>query len=214
VILPGQTDRFEALAPELSEVARRSATVTRLYAGKKPTGPIARGRRYSKLTQGFDLKDVDGESYRVDLDLYEIQEKSLSYRDHTIGIKNYGGSESSQNSVLLHEFSHAIQSVRPGGIAGERELFDKLSGANKPVKEQGYTRFPGFPDDYMGDVGGREVFTRASEALFYPHYRTNDYLYNGAHKSQEVRRWPLGTWALLGVEGLKSSTAQAQNRAI
>ena len=205
LILSGQAERFRELAPELVESAEASAVVSSFYAGKKPTGAIARGKRYRKVAKDFELTDSQGESYGVGLDLYEVQEKRLSFRDHTIGTKRYGGDGNAQNSVLLHEYSHAIQSARPGGIPGERELFQEIYPQGERVKEDGYERFSGFPDDYMGDVGGREVFTRATEGLFYPQYSGNEYLYDGSERSQEVRRWALGTWALLGAEGLKVS---------
>jgi len=205
VILPGQTERFRELAPELLESAEGSAVVSSFYAGRKPTGAIARGKRYRKVAKDFELKDDRGESYGVGLDLYEVQEKRLSFRDHTIGTKRYGGDNNAQNSVLLHEFGHAIQSARSGGIPGERELFQKIYPQGERIKDDGYERFSGFPDDYMGDVGGREVFTRATEGLFYPQYSGNEYLYDGSERSQEVRRWALGTWAFLSAEGLKTS---------
>lgn len=205
VILPGQAERFRELAPELVEPAEASAVVSSFYAGKKPTGAIARGKRYRKVAKDFELTDSSGEHYGVGLELYEVQEKTLSFRDHTIGTKRYGGDGNAQNSVLLHEYSHAIQSARPGGIPGEKELFQEIYPQGERVKEDGYERFTGFPDDYMGDVGGREVFTRATEGLFYPQYSGNEYLYDGSESSQEVRRWALGTWALLGAEGLKAS---------
>jgi len=205
VILPGQAERFRELAPELVGPAEESATVSSFYAGKKPTGAIARGKRYRKVAKDFELKDSRGESYSVALDLYEVQEKQLSFRDHTIGTKHYGGSESAQNSVLLHEFTHAVQSARPGGIPGEREIFQEIySKQPDQIREDGYTRYAGFPDEYMGDVGGREVFTRASEGIFYPQYSGNEYLYDGSERSQEVRRWALATWALLAAEGVRA----------
>ena len=205
VILPGQAERFRELAPELLESAEGSAVVSSFYAGKKPTGAIARGKRYRRVATGFELKDSRGESYGVPLDLYEVQEKKLSFRDHTIGTKRYGGDSRSQSPVLLHEFSHAIQSARPGGIPRERELFQELSASQPQLKEDGYSRYAGFPDEYMGDVGGREVFTRATEGIFYPALSGNEYLYDGSTRSQEVRRWALGTWALLAAEGSKKS---------
>ena len=205
VILPGQAERFRELAPELVDSAEGSVVVSSFYAGKKPTGAIARGKRYRKVAKDFELKDSRGENYGVGLDLYEVQEKRLSFRDHTIGTKRYGGDANAQNSVLLHEFSHAIQSARPGGIPGERELFQEIYLQGERVKEDGYERFSGFPDEYMGDVGGREVFTRATEGIFYPQHSGNEYLYDGSERSQDIRRWALGTWALLGAEGLKAS---------
>ncbi len=210
VILPGQSERFREMAPELVEPAEASGVVASLYAGKKPTGKIAQGMRYRKVAGNFELKDNRGESYPVAMDLYEVDEKSLSYKDHTIGTKRYGGDAKAQNPVLLHEFSHAIQSARPGGIPGERELFQEISSQGRQLRADGFEHYTGFPDDYMGDVGGREVFTRASEGIFYPELSGNEYLYDGSENSQSVRRWALGTWALLAVEGAHRAQRKAR----
>jgi len=201
VILPGQAERFRELAPELVEPAEGVAAVSSFYAGKKPSS--SKERRYRRVAKDFELKDSRGESYGVPMDLYEVQEKQLSFRDHTIGTKRYGGYSTAQNPVLLHEFSHAIQSARPGGIPRERELFQELSASQPQLKDDGYSRYAGFPDEYMGDVGGKEVFTRATEGIFYPGLSGNEYLYDGSTRSQDVRRWALGTWALLAAEGRK-----------
>lgn len=195
-------------APEYAKSIESTALTSRLYAGKKPSGPIAKGKKYVKIADSFQIRDTDGGFYSISKPLYEIHEKSISYNAHTIGAKREV-SQSEHITVLTHEFTHAIQTAAK--IPGEKEIFQKIS-AGKPAKNvQSYRYHEGFPDEYMGDQAGREVFTRATEGIFYPHYADYPYLYNESQNSKEVRNWAMGAWAVLALHGEMIAKEKREN---
>lgn len=199
-LVAGKEDEFRERAPEWAEAIAGSFQTVAHYAGKPPTGRAAGGSRYSKIADSFTVTAADGVTHEVKRPLYEVQQKSLSFTAHTISAKIYPHGTSP--SILLHEFTHAIQS-QPGGIPGEKEYFHEVQRGNpKVVNAYKYTHYEGLPDDYMGDTGGRELFTRTTEALFYGGHADNDFLLKKDPKAEGFRRWGLGTWAALTLQEL------------
>lgn len=197
-LVAGKEDEFRERAPEWSEAIAGSFQTVSHYAGKPPTGRKAGGSKYSKIADSFTVTAGDGTVHEVKRPLYEVQQKSLSFTAHTISAKVYPHGTSP--SILLHEFTHAVQS-QPGGIPGEKEYFHEVQRANpKVVNAYKYTHYEGLPDDYMGDTGGRELFTRTTEALFYAGNADNDFLLKKDPKADGFRRWGLGTWAALTIQ--------------
>lgn len=197
-LVAGKEDEFRTRAPEWSEAIAGSFQTVSYYAGKPPTGRAAGGSKYSKVADSFSVTDKSGGTHEVKRPLYELQQKSLSYSAHTISAKVYPHGTSP--SILLHEFTHAVQS-QSGGIPGEKEYFHEIQRGNpKTVNAYKYTHYEGLPDDYMGDTGGRELFTRTTEALFYSGNADNDFLLKQDPKAEGFRRWGLGTWAALTMQ--------------
>jgi hypothetical protein len=197
-LVEGREAEFSTRAPEWAKAIENSYRTVHHYAGKPPTGRAAGGSKYSKIADSFTVTSKDGSTQEVKRPLYELQEKSLSYNAHTVAAKVYP--HGSSPSILLHEFTHAVQS-QPGGIPGEKEYFHEVQKANpKIVNSYKYTHYEGLPDDYMGDTGGRELFTRTTEALFYAGNADNDFLLKNDEKAEGFRRWGLGTWAALTIQ--------------
>lgn len=197
-LVAGKEDEFRERAPEWSEAIAGSFQTISHYAGKPPSGRAAGGNKYSKIADSFTVTAADGGTYEVKRPLYEVQQKSLSFTAHTISAKVYPHGTSP--SILLHEFTHAVQS-QPGGIPGEKDYFHEVQRANPTVvNAYKYTHYEGLPDDYMGDTGGRELFTRTTEALFYAGNADNDFLLKKDPNAEGFRRWGLGTWAALTIQ--------------
>lgn len=194
-LVAGREAEFEKRAPEWAQAIASTYSVTSFFAGKAPTGKAAAGNKYVKVAESFTVTDNDGQTHEVRRPIYEVQEKTISYTAHTVAAKVYPHGVS--HSVLLHEFTHAIQSQK-GGIPGEVELFQELQ-LSKPIiiKSDKYTHYANMPDDYMASTSGRELFTRTTEALFYGGNADNDFLYKAGDIEKGFRHWGMGAWAAL-----------------
>lgn len=194
-LVAGREAEFTKRAPEWAQAIASTYSVASFFAGKPPTGKAASGNKYVKVAESFTVTDNAGRAHEVKRPLYEVQEKTISYTAHTVAAKVYPHGVS--HSVLLHEFTHAIQSQR-GGIPGEVEFFQELQ-LSKPsvVKSDKYTHYANMPDDYMASTSGRELFTRTTEALFYGGDADNDFLYKPGAIEKSFRHWGMGTWAAL-----------------
>ncbi len=86
-LVAGKEDEFRERAPEWSEAIAGSFRTVSYYAGKPSTGKTAGGGKYFKVADSFEVTDANGDTHEVKRPLYEFQEKSLSYKAHTISAK-------------------------------------------------------------------------------------------------------------------------------
>lgn len=199
-LLHGQEENLLAAVPNLRETIKNVA-VTRPYQLNR-SAPRKKAMFESELipVESDEPFVVEGQELSG-VPVFEEHQSWIDMEGHTISAKK----GVHQSSLLAHEFTHAIQSTVPGGIPGEREIFREISEAHGEPIDNGYYRYhEGFPLKYMGDTGGREVFTTATESLFYPQ-EDRTYLYDGSENAERVRHWALGAWAALAVHGAKSS---------
>lgn len=199
-LLPGQEGKLHELVPDLRETMRVSAVVRPYQLNRESSRKKAMFNAELVSVMEGETLTVDGEEL-MGVPIFEEHQSWIDMEGHTISAKR----GAHQSSLLAHEFTHAIQSSVPGGIPGEREIFREISEDHEKVVDNGYYRYhEGFPLKYMGDEGGREVFTTATESLFYPH-RGRAYLYDGSENAERVRHWVLGAWAALAVHGSKAT---------
>jgi len=205
VLVEGKEEEFERIAPEFAEAVRSTPLVKSYYVGGKPRA------YHGKLVKSKEVARVKEEEF-TGVPLYEAQEETM-VPGHAIMMRTSKHSRD-YKSHLTHEFTHSIQSSVPGGIPGEREMILQAQREGAEIKSEirdgreVYRYVDGFPDQYMGDIGGHEVFTRATEGLFYPH-ADNEFLYDGSPNGERVRRWALGAWAILAVNGEEKRKADA-----
>lgn len=115
-------------------------------------------------------------------------------------------SDFSSRSTAMHELSHHYQSSYGNNLDSddkpnlEKRMFNVLREEKlNSSSSGGYSYYGGFPEEYMGEESGTELFTCASEALFYP--RAKHVNEDRHEKSDQIRQWCLGYWALLGKRG-------------
>lgn len=183
---------FQEQFPEIAEKLSESYATRSFYVGKKPSLKNS-SYRYRKVGGSVEIMGVSGNRATMD-NLYDTDVKGIDYSQHTItGTKNSG------ETIMLHEYSHAVQR---GGIPGEKELFQELSKEGElKDSESFYSYYNSAPDNYMMETSGRELFTRATEGFYYP--QENSYLYgsdNVSKNSKKIRDWVTGVWLLLGRE--------------
>ncbi len=197
---PGQEEAFREQAPDFAAVVESKSLAEAYYAGKKPGGSI----KPKKVANEVLVRKSNGEQELLKQPLYKMEEKAIDYQAHTIAAKTDWEGKPAP-TVLAHEFAHAIQS-RPGGIPGEKEIFQKLYPVGELQKGYGYKYYDSFPDEYMGHQGGRELFTRATEGLFYSTQADSEpYMLTDQKHGNEFRTWALGAWAVLAAKGAKQA---------
>jgi len=199
-LLPDQEEKLHALVPDLRETMEASAVVRPYQLNRSSSRKKAMFEAELIPVESEEPLIIEGRELKG-VPLFEEHQSWVDMEGHTISAKK----GTHQSALLAHEFTHAIQSTVPGGIPGERELFREVSEENGDPIDNGYYRYyEGFPLNYMGDEGGREVFTTATESLFYPH-KGRTYLYETHENAERVRHWALGAWAVLAVHGNKAA---------
>lgn len=164
------------------------------WVGKLPKGMIA--KKISSQSTVYS----NGESITVDQPLYSLKEK---YNTYGINITAVGSlPEEKLKSVLLHEYSHALQHVDEDIQRFETDMFHSTRGPQ--IESENYDNqvcYSGFPDEYMGSVSGQELFPKATETVFYPHVNEHKSFYGKDRhvNADTVRQWTLGVWAYLAL---------------
>ena len=194
-IREGMAEKVIEAVPGIEKTFNRSFKKRDLYVGDKPRGE--KRTIYRKIDRKIELNCPDGK-ITVNRPVYEIIEKNITSSESTItvpgGFKKISDMSDEAKSTYLHEYAHEVQMV--GGAIGEGDIFNRFK-KNEKMDYQELKVHRGFPDDYMGLDNGREVFTRATEGIFYPNTIQGDYMYSSrGENSREIREWCMGAWAL------------------
>lgn len=154
-------------------------------------------KNYKKVANHAEVY-VDGEIVKINKPLYKFQEKGYFFGSE-ISLKR-DVAEEYKDSVLLHEYCHAIQYTSEiSSRRQEKEMFNKLAGKRSSKNPYRASYHTGFPEAYMGHPHGLELFTVSTEGLFHPSLKKNGFLYgsNQGENATQVRRWITGLWLSL-----------------
>lgn len=172
-----------------------STVVECQWIGVKPQSKGAR-----KIADSAEVF-VQGELVTIPRPVYAL--KDTQYMPGSeIGAKK-AADPNEMNSVMLHEYCHAIQ-TRSRILKDEEEtMFYKLAGVKTYSHDYGEVIHKGFPNEYMAHSNGRELFTVASEGFFHPSTVDKGFLYgsNRGENADQVRQWITGLWISLNARG-------------
>lgn len=162
-----------------------------------------------RKVDGIELRGSNGEVLEIDKPIYQVFKAK---EDLGAEIVLNRGAES---STILHELTHHYElSVRYGADTEEKQsLINRMFNEIKEEKRSdlGYggeyenaEYYTGFPSKYMGLANRGELFTVATEGLFYPNRHMDNGRFYGKdrHKNADkIRQWTFGMWAILAKKG-------------
>lgn len=143
----------------------------------KPSGKD-KGTRYKKLADEAVLKPLHGgEKVSLNVPIYARHTQQHSDQE-TIASRSAKsiGDPAMHQSVLLHEYTHSFQTSLDGHggkyESGEAHLFHELKHGDERFSDSyGVQVYDGFPDEYMGNVSGRELLPCSVQGVLRPALR-------------------------------------------
>lgn len=173
-----------------------STLVEERWIGDKPKN--TRVRKIADQGQVY----VDGQLMTLNKPVYAVFTEEKTVGSEISAKKMEDPNE--RGSVLLHEFSHAVQrrTVAQNFLdESESTMYEELA-YGKEVYDSDYdvVKRQGFPNGYMAKNDGEEFLPVASEGFFHPSARDKGFLYGSdrGENADKVRQWVAGLWVSLG----------------
>jgi hypothetical protein len=165
--------------------------LVKVWVGKKPKSTDTKFKKISDKAQVF----IDGEVKEINKPVYQMY-SSKFIEAAEIAAKTNPSFPLEEKSLLIHEFSHAVQRLNPTVQSAEQNMFSEIMKDKKTSKYYDFEVYDGFPDDYMGYPSRAELLPMSTQAVFYPDASQNDFLYgsNQGQNAAKIRKWVIGFW--------------------
>lgn len=179
----------------------------------KPKGRD-KGVRYKKVADSATFQSLYGERVELDAPIYTrtTQQYQKLETIASRSAKNFE-SEAQHHSVLLHEYTHSFQPTFDGqgseDESGEMHLFHSMKqGDGRKATRYDAEVYDGFPDEYMGNVSGRELLPCSVQGVLRPGIQYNSQKLFEVHENATIEQnrrkivsWVTGylaSWATRG----------------